>query len=64
MKVVSVNLGVSDDFEPGQCERCPLRIEHYLSKSFTCVLSYRKDNCPIKSVYSNWNDEDDFEITD
>ena len=64
MKVVNINLGVSDDFEPGQCEKCPLGSYVSSNGKSVCILSYRKDNCPIKSVYSNWNDEDDYEITD
>lgn len=49
MKVMNLQLIVKDNFEPGQCNHCPL---YNKTKDNNCILSYRDINCPLKESYT------------
>lgn len=46
MKDITLKLNVEDDFEPGNCHRCPLS---YLDEQLDhcCALHYTYDNCEL-----------------
>ena len=62
-KIMSVNIIVSDDFEAGDCENCPLSTpaSYY---HYKCKLDYTNDSCPMYYHIPTWDEEYDFEITD
>lgn len=52
---ISVKLNVSDDYEIGDCKRCPISIKEYKEYSYClgetvykCPLGYNSAICPIE----------------
>lgn len=49
MKIVTLNLSVEDDFEPGNCYDCPLNVSYdsgYDDEPY-CVLCRKYTDCPL-----------------
>lgn len=49
MKIVMLNLGVEDDFVPGNCCDCPLLAYNHIEEY--CILRRRYDECPLMLVH-------------
>lgn len=50
---LSIEINVSDDFECGNCSKCPLRSESYFDNHMatqtiiSCKIGFTDFNCPI-----------------
>ena len=52
--IINIKINVPDDFECGDCEKCPLAIEsyydnHYIAETrISCPLEFNKSTCPLE----------------
>lgn len=49
---INIQINVPNDFECGQCEKCPLACKsyfenHYVEETISCKLGYTSITCPI-----------------
>ena len=51
--ILSMKINVSDDFECGNCKKCPLHSEEYFDNhiatetTISCTVGFTSYNCPL-----------------
>ena len=54
--LLSIKINAPDDFQCGDCKKCPIHQESYFSTHFyeetkvSCPLGYNKTTCPLEEV--------------